>query len=73
MPITVDAVYAGGVLRPVEPLQLSEQEIVRITIEPVSGHESGARRTAGLLHWTGDAETLERLIMDPGLDPSEEP
>jgi predicted DNA-binding antitoxin AbrB/MazE fold protein len=32
MPITVRAVYESGVLRPMEPLALSEGEMVRVTI-----------------------------------------
>ena len=34
MTITVRAVYAGGVLRPVQPLALAEGETVDVTIAP---------------------------------------
>lgn len=33
MTITVDAIYENGVLRPVQPLALKEQEQVRVTVE----------------------------------------
>jgi predicted DNA-binding antitoxin AbrB/MazE fold protein len=34
MPITVDAIYENGVLRPVQPLALHEHQHVRVTVEP---------------------------------------
>ena len=64
----IEATYEDGVLKPAAPLPLKEHEKVRITIEP---DMSWARRTAGLLRWTGDAETLRRLAEDPELDPQE--
>ncbi len=70
MPITVEATYENGVLKPIEPLPLKEHEKVRITVHPAI---SRARQTAGLLRWTGDAETLERFALDPELDPQEGP
>ena len=36
MTITVQAVYAGGVLRPAQPLALAEGETVEVTIAPSS-------------------------------------
>jgi predicted DNA-binding antitoxin AbrB/MazE fold protein len=35
MTVIVEAVYEDGVLKPVEPLPLSEHERVRVTVEPV--------------------------------------
>jgi predicted DNA-binding antitoxin AbrB/MazE fold protein len=39
MTITVDATYEGGVLKPAQPLPLSEHEKVRVTVEqqPTAG------------------------------------
>jgi predicted DNA-binding antitoxin AbrB/MazE fold protein len=34
MPITVEAVYEDGVLKPVQPLPLQEHEKVSVTVEP---------------------------------------
>ena len=33
MPLTVDAVYENGVLKPAQPLPLKEHEQVRVTVE----------------------------------------
>jgi predicted DNA-binding antitoxin AbrB/MazE fold protein len=58
MPITVEAIYENGVLKPTKPLPVEEQAKVRITIEP---ELSWAERTAGLIQWTGDPEVLRRI------------
>jgi predicted DNA-binding antitoxin AbrB/MazE fold protein len=70
MSITVEATYENGSLKLSQPLPLREHERVRITIETP---EETVRRTYGLVHWTGDAATLERFAMDPDLDPQEGP
>ena len=62
MDIMIEAIYENGVLKPAEPLPLSEHERVRVVIRPAI---SRARQTAGLLQWTGDPETLRRLAEDP--------
>ena len=62
MTITVEAVYENGVLKPAQPLPLKEHEKVTVTVAPAM---SVARQTAGMVPWTGDAETLERLARDP--------
>ena len=61
MPLTVEAVYENGVLRPIQPLPLQEHQRVRLTIEP---EVSWAERTAGMLPWTGDPEVLRRIAED---------
>jgi predicted DNA-binding antitoxin AbrB/MazE fold protein len=61
MTITVEATYENGTLKLAQPLPLKEHEKVRVTIEP---ERTLAERTAGMLHWTGDAETLERLLAE---------
>ena len=58
MPLTIEAIYEDGVLKPSRPLPLEEHETVRITIEP---QRSWAERTSGLLKWTGDPEVLRRI------------
>jgi len=62
MSITVEAIYENGVLKPAQPLPLKEHERVTVTIAPAV---SIARQTAGMVPWTGDVETLERLARDP--------
>jgi len=62
MAIVVEATYENGVLKPAEPLPLGEHEKVRITVHTAV---SRVRATAGLLGWKGDAETVERVALDP--------
>ena len=62
MAITVEAVYEDGVLKPKEPLPLKEHEIVQIRIQT---GDTPLLRAYGILGWTGDAETLERIALDP--------
>jgi predicted DNA-binding antitoxin AbrB/MazE fold protein len=62
VPLTVQAVYENGVLKPKGPLPLREHEAVTVTILPTV---SVARQTAGMVPWSGDVETLDRLIRDP--------
>ncbi len=62
MSLVFEAIYEGGVLKPLEPLPLAENERVRVTI---TSPRSVAEQTAGMLRWTGDVETLERIAEDP--------
>jgi predicted DNA-binding antitoxin AbrB/MazE fold protein len=60
--LTIDAIYANGVLKPSQPLPLQENERVQVTIRTAVER---VRATAGLIGWTGDAETVERIALDP--------
>jgi len=62
MAIVVEAIYENGVLKPERPLPLGEHEKVQITVHTAV---SRVRATAGLLGWKGDAETVERIALDP--------
>ena len=58
MSLIVEAVYEAGVLRLLTPLpQLKEQELVRLTVEPVSPEENIAQ----LL----DQQRQHRIQIDP--------
>jgi len=70
MSLRVEAVYQNGVLKPAQPLPLAEHERVIVTIQPAI---SLARQTAGMVPWTGDVETLERLARDPDFGIMESP
>jgi predicted DNA-binding antitoxin AbrB/MazE fold protein len=70
MALTVEAVYENGVLKPAGPLPLKEHEKVRITVEQ---GDSPLVRAYGIIGWTGDAETLERIALDPEFLPEESP
>jgi predicted DNA-binding antitoxin AbrB/MazE fold protein len=61
-PITVEAVYENGVLRPAQPLPLKEGERVTLTVQPA---EDVVRRSAGMLQWKGTHEELEAFLNDP--------
>jgi predicted DNA-binding antitoxin AbrB/MazE fold protein len=62
MALTVEAIYENGVLKPLQPLPLKEHERVTVVVRPTV---SLARQTAGMVPWTGDVETLERITRDP--------
>lgn len=64
MSITVEATYEDGMHKVRQPLPLQERQVVRITVEPA---ESRARRTAGLMGWTGGVELAERFALDADL------
>ena len=73
MPLTIEAIYENGVLRPTQPLPLNEQERVQVTIVPKT---NWVQQTYGICGFKGSAEEAERFAMDPELDfppPSEEP
>jgi predicted DNA-binding antitoxin AbrB/MazE fold protein len=70
MPLTVEAIYENGVLKPTGPLPLKEHEKVRITIEPLT---NWVQETYGILGWKGSPEELRRLALHPDLDLEEGP
>jgi predicted DNA-binding antitoxin AbrB/MazE fold protein len=61
MTITVDATYENGTLKLGQPLPLKEHEKVRVTVESAP---SLAQQTAGMIGWTGDVETFERILAE---------
>lgn len=61
MTMSVEAIYENGVLKLAQSLPLAEHSKVRVTIEQGS---SSAQRTAGMIGWTGDAETFQRLMSE---------
>jgi predicted DNA-binding antitoxin AbrB/MazE fold protein len=66
MIVEVEATYENGVLKLDRPLPLCEQERVRVTVQTLI---SRARRTSGLLKWTGSVEDLEYLAESPENSP----
>jgi predicted DNA-binding antitoxin AbrB/MazE fold protein len=65
MPLAVEAIYENGVLRPVQPLPLKEQERVKVTIVTTT---NWVQETHGLCGWKGDVEDADRFATDPELD-----
>jgi predicted DNA-binding antitoxin AbrB/MazE fold protein len=70
MNFTLEATYENGMLRLEQSLPLRQHQRVRITLDTEA---SWVEQTAGMIRWTGGAETLERFAMDPELDPLEGP
>jgi predicted DNA-binding antitoxin AbrB/MazE fold protein len=70
MAITVEAVYENGVLKPSEPLPWKDGERVRVV---VSSLDSPILKAYGIMGWTGDAQTLERIALAPEFLPEEAP
>jgi predicted DNA-binding antitoxin AbrB/MazE fold protein len=73
MPLTVEAIYENGVLKPVQPLPLQEQELVRITVHRRAGNLADSY---GIMGFQGTAEEADYFAMDPELDyppPPEQP
>jgi predicted DNA-binding antitoxin AbrB/MazE fold protein len=69
MAITVDAIYENGMLKLATPLPLEEHAKVRVTVHPDPGWVD---RSAGMIKWSGDMETLRRLAEDVEFDPQED-
>jgi predicted DNA-binding antitoxin AbrB/MazE fold protein len=69
MTMTVEAIYENGVLKPLKPLPLKDQERVEVTVRSGGNWVS---ETAGLIKWTGGHETLRHLAEDVEFDPPEQ-
>ncbi len=65
MAITIEATYENGVLKPSQPLPLNEHEQVQVTIRKPT---SVADQTYGMIGWSGDADTFERLFKESAAD-----
>lgn len=76
----VQAIYEDGVLKPEQPLPLAEHERVQVSVQALAREPdertsplSRARATSGMLGWTGDEATVERLALDPEFGVEESP
>jgi predicted DNA-binding antitoxin AbrB/MazE fold protein len=69
MPLTFEAIYENGVLKPAVPLPLKEQEKVRVSIQTSA---NWVEETRGIIGWKGDPEELRRLALAPEFDLEEE-
>ncbi len=68
MTLTVEAIYENGVLKPLQPLPLKDQERVEVTVRSASDWVS---ETAGMIKWSGGHDALRRLAEDVEFDPQE--
>ena len=75
-PLVVEATYENGVLKPAQPLPLDEHEKVELVIRTpaeIQAALEAVRRSYGLIGWTGDAETVQRIALDPAFGIEESP
>ena len=63
----IEAIYEGGVLKPLSPLKLNEHQKVKITVE---GEESAVRATSGMFRGL-DHDTIEEIALSPEFLPEE--
>jgi len=68
MALTIEAVYENGVLKPVQPLSFVQEGTRLWLTVHVAAEEDRVRKAYGLLGWTGDAETVRRVALDPEFD-----
>ena len=67
-PLVVEATYENGTLKLAQPLPLKEHDKVEIVVRTpaeVQAAVEALRRSYGILGWTGDAETVQRIALDP--------
>lgn len=68
MALTIEATYENGVLKPVQTLPLiQEGSRIWVTLH-IWAEENPVRKSYGLIGWTGDAETVRRVALDPEFD-----
>jgi predicted DNA-binding antitoxin AbrB/MazE fold protein len=73
MALTIETTYENGVFKPVQPLPLIlEGTRVWLTLH-VAGEADRVRTAYGLIGWTGDAETVRRVALNPEFDVLEGP
>jgi predicted DNA-binding antitoxin AbrB/MazE fold protein len=65
MALTIEAVYANGVLKPSQPLPLPEHERVQVTIQSLT---SPLLASYGIMGFTGSAAEADHYALDPDLD-----
>ena len=70
MSLEVDAIYENGCLKLDHPLPLDERQRVRVIVQADAGI---ARRSYGIIGWTGDVETVRQAALDPAAGALESP
>lgn len=79
-PFIFEATFENGVLRPDRPLPLIEHQRIKVSVE-LTGSDANMvdpdlefiQETSGMVGWTGDAETVERIALDPEFGIRESP
>jgi predicted DNA-binding antitoxin AbrB/MazE fold protein len=75
-----EATFEDGVLKPDRHLPLAEHQRIKVSVDlptpdgpSIDSDVDFIRETSGILGWTGDAEIVERIALDPGLGIHESP
>ena len=75
-----EATFENGVLKPDRPLPLVEHQRIKLSVElptpagsSIDSDLEFIRETSGILGWTGDAETVERIALNPEFGIHESP
>lgn len=78
--IQFEATFENGVLKPDRPLPLVEHQRIKVSVElpaavspSIDSDLELIRETSGILGWTGDAETVEHVALDPEFGVRESP
>jgi predicted DNA-binding antitoxin AbrB/MazE fold protein len=73
MALTIEAIYENGVLKPVSALpEIQEGTRLWLTLH-IAAESDRVRAAYGLLGWTGDAESVQHVALDPEFDILESP
>ena len=72
MSMTVEAICENGVLRLIQPLPVSMNGKIMVTLHTGSEPEL-VDKNYGLIPWAGDHETLRSVAEDPEFDIQESP
>lgn len=73
MAMTIEAVVENGHLKPAKPISfLRDGERVWITLH-IPAEEDAVNRSYGIIGWTGDSETIQRVSLDPEFSILESP
>ena len=71
--LIVEATYENGVLKPTEPLPVYlDGKRVWVTVH-TDAESDRVQKAYGLIGWTGDAQSVERVALDPEFDILERP
>jgi len=61
MPFVIEAIYKGGILKPTQPLDISENTLVMITIEPKDNVYKSAEQILVLARQSCEGLSKEEL------------
>jgi predicted DNA-binding antitoxin AbrB/MazE fold protein len=73
MAITVEAIYENGTIKLPTPVPLLRNgDRVWLTLH-ISSEENVVQKSYGIIGWTGDSATVQRVALDPEFDVLESP